>query len=255
MHDDINGDGNIKYDSVFGACDDQTHDENACNNSYTNGRIYTITALEPQEKRAWRTSIFIDGKFWRGYDTEIIAELGLYVGQKLARAELDAINHSLEKRRAINRAVLLLSYRGRSIHEVISRLVKAGFSPELADEAVNELKRLGYLDDDDFAQNWMKSRLGAKLYGPRRIKQELRQKGVADELITEKLEELSTPEDEYDRALKLAQSKLTSYRNLPADVVFRRLSQFLLRRGYSSSVAYDVSKTVLREQQDDNNDE
>ncbi len=207
-------------------------------------KVHVITALAKQEKRPWRTSIFVDGRFWRAYNSEAIVELGLHEGQCLTLKELDELVHSFERRRAIDRAVLLLSYRSRSIYEVHDRLKKAGFEPDIIDEAVAKLKDLGYLDDNAFTQAWTKNRMDSKLYGPKRIKQELRLKGVPDEIISKKLEENSTLEDEYKHALQLAKSKLPSYKSLDKTQLFRRLSQFLIRRGYTSSVVYDVCKKV-----------
>jgi len=212
-------------------------------------KVLTVTALTKQEKKPWRTSIFIDGKFWRGFETETIVELGLYEGQRLAQSELEELDHSLDKRRALNRAVLLLSYRSRSEHEISDRLSKAGFASNIIAEVIDDLKRLDYLNDDAFSKSWMKSRMDAKLYGSRRIKQELKLKGVSDEIIERQLEENTSPEDEYHRAKTLAESKLSSatYKALEKDALFRRLSQFLLRRGYSSSIVYDVCKDIIRE--------
>ncbi|MHB8840469.1 MAG: regulatory protein RecX [Candidatus Aquicultor sp.] len=210
--------------------------------------MVTVTALEQQVKRPWRTSIFIDGAFWRAYDTETIIEAGLYRGQQLAPSELETLDFSLEKRRAVNRAVLLLSYRARSEHEVSQRLKTAGFDPEIISDAINELRRLGYLNDDDFAQSWTKSRMTSKLYGPKRIKQELKQKGIADEIIAEKLEETASPDKEYELAKKLAETKVPTYKDLDKNASFRRLSQFLLRRGYTPSTVYDVCKDVLKDE-------
>lgn len=207
-------------------------------------KIHVITALAKQEKRPWRTSIFVNGRFWRAYNSEIIVELGLHEGQHLTLEELDELVHSLERRRAIDRAILLLSYRSRSIHEMHDRLKKAGFESDIIDEAVAKLKDLGYLDDDAFTQAWAKNRMDSKLYGPKRIKQELHLKGVPDEIISKKLEENGMLENEYERALQLAKSKLPYYKNLNKTQFFRRLSQFLLRRGYASSVVYDVCKKV-----------
>lgn len=204
-----------------------------------------ITELEQQAKRPWRTSIFIDGEFWRAYDTETIVEAGLYKGQRLAPDELESLDFSLERRRAINRAVLLLSYRARSEHEISDRLKMAGFSPQIISVAISELRRLGYLNDEDFAQSWTKSRMNSKLYGPKRIKQELRLKGIPDKIISEQLEENAASSEEYELAKKLAETKLQTYKNLDKNTGFRRLSQFLLRRGYTPSVVYDVCKDVL----------
>ncbi|MCL6472493.1 MAG: recombination regulator RecX [Firmicutes bacterium] len=205
-----------------------------------------ITALQQQEKHPWRTSIFLDGRFWKAYDTDIIAELGLHEGQRFTLEELDQLINSLEKRRAVDRAVLLLSYRSRSVHEVSSRLKKAGFAPNIIEEAIGKLKDLGYLNDDNFARAWMNGRMSSNLYGKRRIKQELRLKGVPDEIISSAFEESLSEEDEYARAKELAETKLPSYKGIDKNVIYRRLSQFLLRRGYSSSVVYDVCKDIIR---------
>lgn len=208
-------------------------------------RIFTVTSLSRQEKRPWRTSIFVNGEFWRAFDTEVVVELQLHEGQKFLEDELHQLDQVLEKRRALNRAVLLLSYRARSIFEIRDKLNKAGFSSPVINETIDELNRLGYLDDGAFAQAWTKSRMNSKLYGPRRIKQELKLKGVPDEVISETLEENNSSEDEYERARELAESKLSSYSDLDKEASFRRLSQFLLRRGYSPSIVYEVCKAVL----------
>ncbi|HZD59842.1 MAG TPA: RecX family transcriptional regulator [Anaerolineae bacterium] len=208
-------------------------------------RIFTVTSLAKQEKRSWRTSIFINGAFWRAFDTETIVELGLFEGQKLLKNELSQLDHALEKRHAVQRAVLLLSYRPRSTSELSDRLSKIGFSPDIVDEAIGELQHMGYLDDETFAQSWIRSRMDFGLYGSRRIRQELRLKGISDDVISDKLEENTSAEDEYERAKKLAESKLSSYKDLDRNTSFRRLSQFLLRRGYSPSTVYDVCKSVL----------
>lgn len=208
-------------------------------------RVFTITSLAKQEKRPWRTSIFVNGEFWRAFNTETVAELGLYKGQRLIEEELHRLDRTLERRHAINRAILLLSYRARSIRETSDRLEKAGFSPDVIDEAIDELKRIGYLDDEAFAQSWVRSRMDSNLYGSRRIRQELKLKGIPDDMISDRLEENTSTEDEYKRAIKLAESKLPSYKGLDTNTTFRRLSQFLLRRGYSPSIVYDVCKSIL----------
>lgn len=207
--------------------------------------VLKITSLEKQKKRSWRTSIFINGSFWNSADTETVIELGLYDGQQFTADELEILGRRLQEQRAINRAVLLLSYRSRSVHELSDRLNRAGFSDEIIVKATDKLKQLGYLDDEAFAQSWVKNRLNSKFYGPRRVKQELKLKGLSDELISNALEENTSIEDEYEQAKTLAESKLSGYKGLEKNALFRRLSQFLLRRGYNPEVVYDVCKDVL----------
>ncbi|MEW5706069.1 MAG: regulatory protein RecX [Actinomycetota bacterium] len=208
-----------------------------------NNKVFTITALTQQDKRPWRTSIFVNGQFWRGEDTETVIEFGLSEGQQLYADELEQLGYKFDKRRAMKRAVVLLSYRERSESEVSSRLQKAGFARLVVDGVIDELKQMNYLDDKAFSKTWIKNRGDRKLYGPRRIKQELKQKGISDEIISETLCDHISPDKEYESAKKLAELKLSSYKGLESKVACRRLSQFLLRRGYSPSVVYEVMRS------------
>lgn len=204
-----------------------------------------ITSLEKQRKRSWKTSIFVNGCFWNSIETETVIEMGLYEGQQFTADELEMLGNKLQEQRAINRAVLILSYRSRSVYELSDRLNRAGFSDKIITTAIDKLKQLGYLDDESFAQSWAKNRLSSKFYGPRRVKQELKLKGLCDELIAKTIEENTSIEDEYKQAIVLAENKLSSYRGLEKKVMFRRLSQFLIRRGYNPEVVYDVCRNVL----------
>lgn len=211
------------------------------------GNAYTITSLVQQERRAWRTSIFIDGNFWRAIDTEIVVELGLHEGRRLSDGELSKLGHALETKKALQRAFNLLSHRARSTKELSERLGRAGFEEEVVAEVVEKLRSLGYLDDNEFASLWLRDRINTKLYGKHRIKHELKLKGIADDIIDEHLGAHSSDDSEYGRAFRLAQSKVGSYANSNAHKSQRRLSQFLMRRGYSSAIAYRVCKDIFDE--------
>lgn len=208
-------------------------------------KTYTITSLAQQERRAWRTSIFIDGAFWRALDTEIIAELGLREGQRLSDEELSRLGHALETKKALGRAFNLLSHRSRSTKELSERLSRAGFAEAVVCEVIEKLQSLDYLDDNEFASAWLRDRMDTKLYGKHRIKHELKLKGIADDIIDEHLATRSTDDNEYARAFGLAQGKAGSYAGLDTRKAQQRLSQFLMRRGYSSAIAYRVSKETL----------
>ncbi|MDI6815854.1 MAG: regulatory protein RecX [Actinomycetota bacterium] len=208
-------------------------------------KTYAITALAQQERRAWRTSIFIDGSFWRALDTEIVAELGLREGQRLSDDELSRLGHALETKKALGRAFNLLSHRSRSTKELSERLGRAGFEAAVVAEVVERLQSLDYLDDNDFTNSWLQNRIQTKLYGKNRIKHELKLKGIADDMIDEHLAPHSSDDSEYARAFKLAQGKVGSYESSDAQKSQRRLSRFLMRRGYSAAIAYRVCKNIL----------
>ena len=94
---------------------------------------------------------------------------------------------SLEE--AFNRAVKFLSYRARSVAEVRAKLAQLGFSRDTAEGAVKKLRALKLLNDGTFARAWASSRVEGRGYGPLRVERELRQKGIAKDLISRVLED------------------------------------------------------------------
>ena len=123
--------------------------------------------------------------------------------------------------------------------EIRDYLHRKGYSPETVDTAVGRLTERGYLDDLAFARWWAENRAQFRPRGPHLFRQELRRKGVASETIDETLATQAETIDTDAQALALARGKLRSFHKngLEADVIYRRLSGLLARRGYG----YDTS--------------
>jgi regulatory protein len=86
-------------------------------------------------------------------------------------------------------AARLLEARARSVAEVRRRLVGAGYQRVLVEGVVARLVELGMLDDEAFARAWVASRDRARPRGERALRDELRVKGIAPELIAQVLAE------------------------------------------------------------------
>lgn len=83
----------------------------------------------------------------------------------------------------LDAAARFLEARPRSVAEVRRRLVDAGYRPDLVDGAVERLLDLGMLDDAAFATAWVESRDRARPRGARALRDELRRKGIAPEVV------------------------------------------------------------------------
>jgi regulatory protein len=79
-------------------------------------------------------------------------------------------------------AVRLLSRREHSSQEVTQKLNRKGFDDALIEQITQDLRDEGLLSDERFAESYTRSRISGG-YGPLRIRQELRQRGVSDEII------------------------------------------------------------------------
>jgi regulatory protein len=128
-------------------------------------------------------------------------------------------------------ALHALAPRARSQSELHDHLIKRGVEAEVAVGILDSLELQGLLNDLEFAKLWAESRQRQKKLSKRVISSELRQKGVAHDIIDEVLSEVDD-EDEYAIAFALAEKKYRASSNLTPDVAYRRISSLLARKGF-----------------------
>jgi len=136
-------------------------------------------------------------------------------------------------------ALRYLGYRARSAAEVKIYLRRRGASDTVVDATLEKLRGFNFINDETFARNWALSRAQSQGYGPRKIAQDLRTKGVGDAVIGAVVKEIFDQEDEEKRARKILE------KNFPSDILqepraLRRAVAFLQRRGYSSKVIFTL---------------
>jgi regulatory protein len=132
--------------------------------------------------------------------------------------------------------------RSRSRDEVRRRLGQAGFDPDEIAAALDDLERVGLLDDDRFARDMVADQTTRRRSGERAIRAALRQKGIPDEAATRAL---AGAGDELSRAVDLATSRALRMGSLSVEVASRRLFGLLARRGYAPGLAREAVKSVL----------
>ena len=202
----------------------------------------TITAIEPQKRRENRRSVFVNGQFVAGVDREVVLALGLRVGQQVNEDRLSEMLRAENVQRARQVALNLLSYRQRSADELTRRMVLKGYPEDVVEEALTALARADLVNDERFSKDWVANRLQYKPMGKVRMAWELRQKGVAQELVERAVEDVDS-ETEYQLALGLAQRKIDRIGADASDEERRRMASFLRRRGFG----WDVTNRVIDE--------
>jgi regulatory protein len=195
-----------------------------------------ISGLEQQERRGGqRTNVYVDGRYAFSLSTELAATL--HVGDAISTAEHTALVVKDQQARAYDAALHFLGPRPRSEREIRDRLARHEFDPQIVDGVVVRLRRLRLVDDAAFAEYWVEQRATHKPRGSRLLKQELRQKGVSQDVVSEALPD----EDDAEGAYRAAQRKAVSLRALDERTFKQRLGGFLQRRGYG----YETVKTVV----------
>ena len=158
-----------------------------------------------------------------------------------------------DKRAEQARAVCLrlLTARARTRAELEAQLAKRGYPEDVGAAVLDRLTQVGLIDDEDFAEQWVRSRQVNAGKAKRALAAELRTKGVDNDVIDAALAGVD-PDSERVRAEQLVRDKLRRERKLgdPDDKdaqnkVARRLVGMLARRGYHQSMALDVVTTEL----------
>lgn len=123
-----------------------------------------------------------------------------------------------DRRSALDLAVRSLAPRERSRRDIEERLERAGFDPEERAAALDELERLGYLDDRRFAAARAEA-LAERGYGDEWIRHDLDAHGVGGDVA---LEVLAGLEPEAARAAAEVGGRASD----------QRLAGRLARRGF-----------------------
>lgn len=196
-----------------------------------------ITAIEVQKRSPNRVNIFLDGEFAFGLARIVAA--WLRVGQELDEKKIEQLQAEDARERALQQALLFLSYRARSETEIRQNLRKHEIPEIVIDQTLERLRQDGFANDDQFAKAWIENRNAFRPRSRRMLAMELRQKGLGDESVKSALESV----DDEALAYEAAQKRAPRYKDLEWNDFRKKLSDFLARRGFSYSV---TSTTVTR---------
>ncbi|HVB75682.1 MAG TPA: RecX family transcriptional regulator [Ktedonobacteraceae bacterium] len=205
-----------------------------------------ITDLEPQVNNAERVNLYVDGHFLLGVSALVVLQMGLKVEQELLPEQLEQLRSEDAEQQAVDRALNFLSFRPRSREEVRRYLRRKETPPYIIEAALARLDRLDFVNDRAFVEFWVENRDKFNPRGSHALKNELRVKGVEQEIV----DELVDGEQDEQLALRAGRKKALSLARLPnMDYpTFRnRLGAFLQRRGFGYEDVTHAVKALWNE--------
>jgi regulatory protein len=177
------------------------------------------------------------------------AWLGAAPAAAPADVPADEVSHGPDAdQEAVARKILLdqLTGQARTRSELADKLAKKGVPDALSERLLDRFEEVGLVDDEAFARAWVQSRQPGKGLARRALAQELRRKGVDDDVAQVALDEVD-PDDEVEAARTLVRRKLRTVARLERDVAVRRLTGMLARKGYPSGVCFRVVREELEQ--------
>ncbi len=188
-----------------------------------------IEEIKPSQREKGRFLVTLDGGVLLRVTEEELLRFGLRPDMELDDGTLEALRASARTSSAKAQAANIIGSRPLSKRELTKRLVKKGNEEADAQAAADWLEELGAVDDEDYAAALVRH-YGARGYGPQRLREELRRRGVPRELWDAALEELPDSGETLDALIqKRCRGDLTDPKER------KRVCDALLRRGFSWS--------------------
>jgi regulatory protein len=200
-----------------------------------------ITALVVQKRNPNRVNIHLDGEY--AFGVARIVAAWLKIGSELDEKKIEQLQTEDARERALQQAMLFLSYRARSESEIRQNLIKHEIPESVIDLTLDRLRQDGLANDNEFAQAWVENRSAFRPRSRRMLAMELRQKGLDNESMHSALKNV----DDEPLAYEAAKKRATRFKDLEWSEFRKKLSEFLARRGFSYSVIAPVVTRIWNE--------
>ena len=181
---------------------------------------------ESQHKKGRFLVKLENGDILRVTEEEIL-RFALRAGMELDGETLEALQASAKASSARAAAANIIGSRALSKKELTRRLVQKGNEEADAQAAADWLEDIGAVNDAGYAASLVRH-YGSRGYGPARVREELRRRGVDRELWDEALEEMPDSEEILDQ---LIQKRCRGDLSDPKER--KRTCDALMRRGFS----------------------
>jgi len=213
-----------------------------------------ITSIEPQKRRQGRFNIYVEGKFSFAADENMLAKNILSVGKSLSADDIEKLTKENEAGKLFDASLRFLSYRQRSEKEVKDFLVKkiarcenikfnlASQSPVIS-QIITRLKKQSFLNDEEFAEWWVKARTGSQPKGPYVIRMELLRKGVDKEIVEKAISKIT---NQKELGSKVIEKKLVIWKTLTNLELKKKIYEHLARRGFDSKTINEVIAQIVK---------
>jgi regulatory protein len=142
-----------------------------------------ITSMKRHPRRE-RVRIYLDGGAEPALELalDLVVRNGLALGDRVDPGHLAELEAEDTGFRARDAALSLLAHRARSREELRRRLQRKDLPPAVIEQTMAWLDERGYLDDRAFAEALVRDRLRLRPRGRVGLIQELRRKGVGEDI-------------------------------------------------------------------------
>ena len=185
-----------------------------------------IETIKPSQRKKGRILVILEDETILRVTEDVVLRFGLVKGMDIDDDTRQEVERAAGAASARASAARMVGRRALSKEELQRKLIQKGASEEDASDAAGWLEDIGAINDAGYAAMLVRH-YGERGYGPGRVREELRRRGIDRELWEEALQELPEPAEAIAALLrKKGRGDLSDPREV------KRLTDALLRRGF-----------------------
>lgn len=173
---------------------------------------------------------------------DLLVKYRLFKGAELSAEDYRELQENIHYDSGLQQAMNYISYQLRSEKDVRIYLKDKEIPLEDRHKIIARLKELQLIDDKVYGESYVRTQMRTSDKGPTVIKQQLRQKGLTDDLIEEVIH-LYTPEAQFDVAYHVAEKSLRKIHRKSFKETLQKVRTTLMTKGFSS----DTIQIVMAE--------
>ncbi|CAJ1227072.1 recombination regulator RecX [Lactiplantibacillus xiangfangensis] len=192
-----------------------------------------ITKIVAQ-KRAGRFNVYLDDQYAFPISESVMIKFRVFKGMEVDEALQAQMIAADDVSKAYTRALEYLSHQLRTEKEVHDKLRDEDLDEDVITATMRQLREMRLLNDQQYADAYVRTAKRTSDKGPRVIRQKLRQKGVGEQLIDDALASQFSADDRLDNAQELAKKLVRRYHHQAFKTMQQKVRQGLMTKGFDA---------------------
>ena len=198
-----------------------------------------ITGLKVQIKDKNRVNLYLDNSYFCALNLETVVKHNLKEDMFIDENKLEEYQLESEKNFAFEKVLKLINTRYKTRKEIWAYLEEKGYLPNVIYYCINKLTEYNYINDEFYAESFISHKI--KKDGKLKIKQQLLQKGIKEDLI-ERI--LVDSESQVETIKAMAEKYMKNKEDTKENYV--KLFRYLQGKGFE----YEDIMKVLKNKED-----
>lgn len=191
----------------------------------------TITKIEAQ-KRKGRFNVYVDGQYAFPISEEVFIKYRVFKGMEVDDQLIETLKNADNISKLHSRTLNYLAHNLRTEYEVRQKLAELTEDEDAIDQVVAILAEQTLIDDQRYADSFVRTVVRERKNGPDWIRRHLKDKHVSDDQVENSLSHYYPAEAIIEIGVEVAEKQLKRYKRDSAKMAVNKTKELLMRRGF-----------------------